>query len=265
MKTHLSGRVVLITGASSGLGEEIAYEAVKSGAQVILCARRMDRLKHVATKCRELSNNEKIHMYPLDLSSEESIKSCLDKVKRDVGKIDILVNNAGVGLFAPFLDITKEQTVQMMEVNVLGMISLTKRVAKTMMKSHSGHIIIVASQAAKMSTPKSSVYSATKFAALGYANALRLELKPYNVFVTTVNPGPIKTEFFDHADPTGTYLASVGSLALEPSKLAKKIVKSMWKKKREINTPTVMSLGSIGYQLFPRTGDFLAGTLFNKK
>ena len=85
-----------------------------------------------------------------------------------------------------------------------------------MAERRQGHIINIASMAGKMATAKSTVYSATKFAVLGFSNALRLELKPLGVAVTTVNPGPIETNFFDKADPSGSYLEKVGQIVLEP-------------------------------------------------
>ena len=108
------------------------------------------------------------------------------------------------------------------------------------------------------------MYSATKFAVLGFSNALRLELKPFGIHVTTVNPGPIETAFFDQADPSGNYLASLGTFVLEPTKLAKTIVKAMIHPKREINRPQVMGVAAKFYTLFPAIGDYLAGSLFNK-
>ena len=100
---------------------------------------------------------------------------------------------------------------------------------------------------------------------LGFSNALRLELKPANVYVTTINPGPIETNFFDLADPSGNYLANLGSVVLDPQKLAKVIVKRMGEPTREINRPRVMEAASRLYTLFPHVGDFLAGSIFNKK
>ena len=97
------------------------------------------------------------------------------------------------------------------------------------------------------------------------SNALRLELKPANIHVTTVNPGPIQTEFFDKADPSGQYLASLGNHVLDPKILAARIVRSMEHPVREINRPGYMEVAARFYTLFPAIGDFLAGGIFNKK
>ena len=100
---------------------------------------------------------------------------------------------------------------------------------------------------------------------LVFSNALRLELKPLGVAVTTVNPVPIATDFFDKADPSGSYLEKVSQLVLEPEKLAKTIVRSMKYPKREVNRPVLLEIAAKFYTLFPSLGDYLASGIFNKK
>lgn len=260
----LTGKTVLITGASSGLGEAIAYEAAKRHAKLILCARREDKLKVIAEKCIRLSN-ESCDYFSLDVSDFNCVEETLSIIETNNPKVDVLVNCAGFGLFEPFLETDIENTMKMFKVNVLGLMYLTQKIAIRMAEDTSGHIINIGSQAGKMATPKSSIYAATKFAVIGFSNSLRLELKPLGIAVTTVNPGPIKTNFFETADPSGDYLATLGKVALDPDKLAKKVVNIMGTDKREINAPFIMELGSKSYQLFPHIGDYLASTLFNKK
>lgn len=261
---NLKNKVVLVTGASSGLGEQICYEAAKQGAVVIVCARRIQLIGQVKEKCSQLSQNE-AYAFQLDVSDPQSIERMYAKVKEEVGVIDYLVNDAGFGYFADFVSFEQEKIREMFEVNVLGLMLLTQRVAIDMLEAKRGHIINIASMSGKMATPKSSIYSATKFAVLGFSNALRLELKPFGIAVTTVNPGPIATEFFDKADPSGSYLKNIGGLVIKPKKLAYKIVKQMKQPKREINQPIIMEIAAKAYQLFPRVGDFLAGGIFNQK
>lgn len=260
----LENKVVLVTGGSTGLGEQICYEAAKQGAIIIVCARRIHLIGQVKERCMELSQKP-AYAFQLDVANPQSIESLLEKVKQEVGTVDVLVNDAGFGHFEDFASFDMELARKMFEVNVMGMMLLTQKMAIGMLEQQSGHIINVSSMAGKMATPKSTVYSATKFAVLGFSNALRLELKPFNIFVTTVNPGPIKTEFFDKADPSGNYLENVGALILDPEKLAKQIVKQMMRPKREINQPIAMEVAARFYQLFPHIGDYLASGLFNKK
>lgn len=259
----LQDKIVLVTGGSAGLGEQICYEAAKKGAIVITCARRINLIGQVKEKCMALSGKE-AYAFQLDVSDPDSVTRMLERVKEEVGTVDILVNNAGYGIFENFTDFDPQQIYKMFEVNVLGMMVLTQKLAIDMLEQKQGHIINVASMAGKMATPKTAVYSATKFAVMGFSNALRLELKPHGIHVTTVNPGPIKTDFWE-ADPSGDYLKSLGNLVLDPQKVAKDIVRNMERPKREINRPRVMEAAARFYTVFPTIGDFLAGGLFNKK
>ncbi len=267
MKTSiedLAGKVVVITGGSAGLGEQIAYTCAEKGAVVVVCARRIQLIGKVRTEC-ERKRGVPAYAYQLDISSPENIDEIYEKITTEIGHVDVLVNCAGFGLFENFVDFDFEVARQMFEVNVLGLMYLTQKFAIDMSERGFGHIINIASQAGKIATAKSSVYSATKFAVIGFSNALRLELKPLGVFVTTVNPGPIATDFFDKADRSGEYLASVDWIVLNPKELAQKIVRSMGSSKREINSPVILEAASKFYQLFPHLGDYFAGSLFNKK
>lgn len=260
----LTDKVVVVTGGSAGLGEQICYEAAKSGAIVIVCARRQELSEKVRNKCMSLSQRSAF-AFPLDVSDPTSVEQVISKIYHQVGRVDVLVNNAGFGLFENFVDFDLEIAQKMFNVNVLGMMTLTQKIAIEMTKQRSGEIINIASMAGKMATAKSTVYSATKFAVLGFSNALRLELKPFGIHVMTVNPGPIRTNFFDLADPEGHYLQNVDAIVLDPQRLAATIVKHIGSRTREINRPRIMSAAAALYTLFPKVGDFLATEIFDKK
>lgn len=260
----LRNRVALVTGASSGLGEQIAYQLARKGAIVVVCARRKDRLEVVSRKCQELSGRLSMAV-KLDIAQPDQIERAVQKVENQLGPIDVLVNDAGFGLMEEFLDFKMEVAEKMFRVNVLGLMYMTKYVALRMASRNRGAIINIASVAGKIATPKSAVYSATKAAVLGYSNALRLELKPLGISVLTVNPGPIKTDFFNIADKTGHYLDNIGLLVLSSEKTARKIVQAIGTSRRELNVPYVFEVVHHFYQLFPWVGDYLAGSLFNKK
>ena len=263
-QNDLEDKIIVVTGGSAGLGEQICYEAAKKGAIVVVCARRINLIGKVKETCEELSG-KKAFSFQLNISDSENVETVFEKIITEVGQVDVLVNNAGFGIFENFLETDLTKAKEMFDVNVLGMMVFTQKVALQMAERKSGHIINVASMAGKMATAKSTIYSATKFAVLGFSNALRLELKPLNISVTTVNPGPIATDFFTHADPSGTYLKSVGMIVLEPNKLAKEIVASMGSFKREINRPRSFEGAHRLYTLFPHIGDFFAGGVLNKK
>ena len=263
-KASLNNKVVFITGASAGLGKQIAYESALKGATVIVTARRTDKLEEVKETCEKLSGKSAYYFH-LDVSDPEEIDEVLTKTTEKIGSIDILVNNAGFGHFEEFQTVDLDIAEKMMRVNVMGMMYASQFAAIHMAKKEEGHIINICSMSGKIATPKSTIYSASKFAVLGFSNALRLELKPLNVGVTTVNLGPVETNFFDIADKSGQYLEKIGGTVLNPKTVARKVVELMGTGKRELNMPKVMEFGSRLYVLFPTIGDYLAGNLFNKK
>ena len=235
--TNLVGKTVLVTGASSGLGEQLALAVASQGANVVLAARRRERLTQVADQCRLLSNGQAVAI------------TC------NVGRVADVDH-----VFA-----TIDELFGQLDVNTLGTMYVSQLAAQRMVKQHAGEIVNIASMAGKIATPKSAVYAASKAAVIAYDNALRLELKDAHVNVLTVNPGPIKTDFFKIADPTGHYLDRVDQLALNPVKFAELIVSKLGHQRRELNRPWVMSAANLGYQLAPKLGDWLTGTVFNFK
>ena len=166
--------------------------------------------------------------FNLDVANPNDVKEVFEQIAREIGEVDVLVNNAGYGIFKEAIETDVYEAKAMFDVNVLGLMACTSSVLPMMKRRKSGHIINIASQAGKMATPKSSLYSATKFAVLGYSNALRMELKNDHVFVTTVNPGPIATNFFETADESGNYVKSIEKFMLKPEDVARKIVAAMF-------------------------------------
>ncbi|MEH7236970.1 SDR family NAD(P)-dependent oxidoreductase [Bacillus sp. JJ1562] len=264
MNSRLKGKTIVITGASSGIGEKIAYLVAEQGASPILLARSYDQLEKIAQNIQVKYNIDCL-FYKLDVRDTDHVIEVFEDILRHVKTIDVLVNNAGFGVFANVVDAQIEQMKAMFEVNVFGLISCTKMVLPTMIEQNTGHIINIASQAGKIATPKSSVYSASKHAVLGFTNSLRMELSSTNIHVTAVNPGPIRTRFFDIADESGTYAKNVNRFMLDPNVVASKIVNAMLTPKREINLPGWMNAGSMFYTLFPRLVEKVGGKAFFKK
>lgn len=255
--------IVIITGASSGLGWEIATQAAEKGYQPVLLARRKDKLESLAEEIQKRYAVD-CPIYSLDMTDREAVGETAADLLITYPP-DILVNCAGFGLFEEFAAIPFATIEKMFATNVQGLMQLTQLLLPAMQERKSGHIINIASQAGKIATPKSAVYSATKYAVLGFSNALRMELAPENIYVTTVNPGPIATNFFDIADSSGNYLKSVGFLVLDPKKVAHKIVSIFGKKKREINLPFAMNIGTRIYQIMPSLIEVLGKRAFMKK
>lgn len=264
VREQLKGKNIVITGASGGIGAEIARLCAASGANLVLLARSIDKLVQLQTQLQQ-KHQVKVDVYQLDVSDTNQVKEVFTDIFIKMEHIDILVNNAGYGIFREAHQASFDEIKGMFDVNVVGLMACTSMVLPKMRERRSGHIINIASQAGKIATPKSSVYSATKHAVLGFTNALRMEVSDYNVLVTSVNPGPIATNFFNIADEKGTYVKNVQRFMLQPDYVAGKVVDSMLTKTREINLPRWMNMGSIVYVLFPRLFERLGKKAFNQK
>ncbi|MFB3166043.1 SDR family oxidoreductase [Neobacillus sp. 179-C4.2 HS] len=264
VREQLKGKNIVITGASGGIGAEIAKLCAESGANLVLIARSIEKLKQLQMELQQ-KHQVRVEVYQIDVSDTEKVKEVFTAIFAEIGEVDILVNNAGFGVFREAHAATMDEIKGMFNVNVVGLMACTTMVLPKMRERRFGHIINIASQAGKIATPKSSVYSATKHAVLGYTNSLRMELSDYNVFVTSVNPGPIATNFFNIADEKGTYVKNVQKFMLQPEYVARKVVDSMLTKTREINLPRWMNMGSVVYVLFPRLFERIGKKAFNKK
>jgi uncharacterized protein len=260
----LQGKNIVITGASGGIGAEIAKLCATRGANLVLLARSVDKLEQLK-KDLESRYSIKVYVHRLDVSDTNEVESVFQMIFKEITTIDVLVNNAGFGVFREAHEATIEEMKSMFEVNVVGLMACTSMVLPKMRDRRFGHIINIASQAGKIATTKSSVYSATKHAVLGYSNSLRMELADHQVFVTTVNPGPIATNFFNIADEKGTYVKNVQKFMLKPEYVAETVVNAMLTKTREINLPRWMNLGSVVYTLFPRAFERIGRKAFNQK
>lgn len=257
-------KTILITGASSGIGKSIALEAAKKGYRLVLVARDLEKLEKVADDCRKWCK-EPVYFGKMDLRNPQEIKKMVAEIYKEAGNIDILVNNAGFGLTDYFLNADLNKAEEMFQVNVFGLMHLTQEVALRMTQQKKGHIFMIASMAGKLATPKSSLYSAGKAAVIAFANGIRLELEPMGIRVTTVNPGPVDTPFFDQFDPEGTYLSKIDKHVLTSEQIAVPIMRTIGKKKREINLPFVMDAGAKLSSLFPSIADWMILNFFDKK
>jgi NAD(P)-dependent dehydrogenase (short-subunit alcohol dehydrogenase family) len=182
------GKRVLITGCSSGFGMLAAVGAAKAGYDVVATMRNLDKrgiLENALARA-----GVKATIDALDITDEEAIKTIVTKY----APIDILVNNAGILIMGSFLDITTDEARRIFETNYFGTVTLTRMAAEQMIRSGGGTIINVASLAGRMGHPFNAAYSASKHALIGFSRSIRLELKPYNIKVVSVEPGYHKTE-----------------------------------------------------------------------
>jgi short-subunit dehydrogenase len=183
----MKNEIVLLTGASSGIGFETALLLQQSGYKVYAAARRTDRLKKL--------ESQGISILSIDVTSDVSMQQAVQSIIDREGRIDVLINNAGYGSFGSLEEVPMEEARQQFEVNVFGLARLTQLVIPHMREKQYGKIVNIASVAAHIYQPLGSWYHSTKFAVEGLSDCLRVELKPFGIKVILVEPGPIKSEW----------------------------------------------------------------------
>ncbi len=191
----LSGKVALVTGASSGIGEATALTLAGEGARVAIAARRAERLNDLAACIRQIGGEA----LPItaDITDEAQASAMVARTLQHFGRLDMLMAVAGVGVAAPFENTTTDEYRQMVDVNILGLLYSINAALPAMKRQGSGHIVIVSSGTGRYIHP-SVVYSGTKHAASAMAESLRREIGKDGVRVTSIEPGAVKTEFVSH-------------------------------------------------------------------
>lgn len=254
-----SGKTVVITGASSGIGKESALEFAKLRASVVLVSRDTNKLEEVA---KELSKYQtQILVCTCDVSQKDQVNQMNKKVLEKFGTIDVLVNNAGFGIYGNFNDLKVEEIESQMETNYLGMVYCTKTFLPKMLEQKSGHIVNVASVAASFGIPGMTGYCASKFAMLGFSESLYHELKGSGVGITVVSPIMVRTNFFNHNSfnkmPRYT-------TALSANAVAKAVVKAASSPRLEIVVPQFVRIAIWFKQTFPYLINPIVGGIFRR-
>jgi uncharacterized protein len=263
---NFKNKIVLITGASSGIGKQTALEFAKKGANLILVARRKDKLELVA---KEL---EKFHTIILvcqcDVSNKDQVKEMSKTVLEKFGTVDILVNNAGFAIFGSVSDLSIDEIESQMETNYFGMIYCIKNFLPTMLNKKSGHIVNVASVAASFGLPGIASYCASKFAMLGFSEGLKHELKNTGIGITVVSPIMVRTNFFDHS--SFEKIPKYSPTSLSSKTVANAILKASNSPRLEIIVPSVVRSAvwmknTFPYFINPILGKFFKNMLNSKK
>ncbi|XP_032678248.1 dehydrogenase/reductase SDR family member 7 [Odontomachus brunneus] len=196
--SSLKGKKVWIVGASSGIGEELAYVLAETGCKLILSARRTAELERVKKNCLEINNNlhdDDVEAYPLDLLNFDFHKEAFQHVINKFGELDILVNNAGRSQRAQWENIKLEVDKDMFNLDVFSILSLSRLAVKHFLQTGKGHIVVTSSIAGIQAIPSSASYCGAKHALHGYFNALLTEHSDKNIKVTIACPGPVQTNF----------------------------------------------------------------------
>ncbi|WP_438480534.1 SDR family NAD(P)-dependent oxidoreductase [Oleiharenicola lentus] len=224
---QISGQVVIITGASAGIGEATARRLARAGAQVVIAGRRLDRLETLA---RELdATGARALAVAGDVTSDADRRALVAATLEKFGRIDVLVNNAGYGTRGPVELVSVEAIRKNYETNIFSLIALTQLVIPRMRERRAGCIINIGSVAGKIARPMSSIYDSTKHALEAITDGLRGEMKPFGVRVALIRPGLISTEFIDVANQvssdfttdTGPYAPYVAGFRTEYLKVRK--------------------------------------------
>ena len=254
MSVFFDDKIVWITGASSGIGESLAYEFARQGAKLILSARNEKELNRVKDNCS--STPENIFILPLDLTLSADIESRSMIAMAKWGRIDYLVNNAGIASRGPVVDTEMEVYRKIMETNFFGSIALTKAVLPAMLSAKKGHIVVVSSMAGKLGSPLLSTYSSSKHALHGFFDALRSEIYQDNISVTLICPGYIHTNIsYNAVAADGSKFGKMDenqANGMSPDECAKRIVEAIYHEKQEVYMGGKEVLGVYLKRFFPR-------------
>jgi NADP-dependent 3-hydroxy acid dehydrogenase YdfG len=225
MSIDLSGRVVAITGASSGIGEATALACVEAGASVALAARRADRIDALAQRIND--DGGLAIAVPTDVADERQARAFVEQTYERLGRLDALVNNAGVMLLGPVTGADTAEWRRMIDANLYGVLYCSHAALPLMQQQGSGHIVNVSSVAGRIASAGSAVYNMTKWGVNGFSEGLRQEALHANVRVTIVEPGAVGTELLSHNNDAVQAMAAKlfeGVKPLEASDIADAIV-----------------------------------------
>lgn len=238
-KIDVKGKVVMIVGASSGIGEACAQVFYEEGCKLILCARRLGELERIQNDLIQTKTQApQPTIMALDITKFESITDIIQSCSKMHGGIDIIINNSGISYRGKVVDTSLQVDQSLMDVNYFGHIVIVKSLLKEMIEKRSGHFVFVSSLQGKLSIPYRSAYAASKHALQGFADCLRSEVDKYNVRVTVISPAYVKTKLSLNA------LTSDGSLhgvmddnqksGMDPLEVASAILESVTAQKNEV-------------------------------
>lgn len=225
------GDVVVVTGASRGIGRETAIEFAKKGCRVALLARDEALLEKVKKEISDLRSNAMV--VPCDVSVESECHAAIKKVVSSWGRVDILINNAGYGHYSSVEDMDTKSLEQIFKTNLFGAMWCIQAAIPFMKEKKRGHIVNISSIIGKRAFPFMSAYCSSKFALTALDESLGLELKPYKIGVSLVCPGYTSTEFQKNAKTSGERPNLRQQLGMKPARVAKAIVCAVrWNKRR---------------------------------
>ena len=249
----MTAKLVLITGASSGIGEALAKRYGRAGAHVLLLARNAARLAAVADAVRESGGTATA--FPIDLADAKAIEETSATIAREIGIPDVLVNNAGAGRWLPLLKTTAKEALSMIEVPYLAAFNLTRAFLPYMLARHSGAIACVTSPASYLVWPNANAYIAARQALKGFTDALRSEVRGTGITVTLVVLGTVETPYWEHNPGSRENLPKTNPAlvpTLTPEQAAEAIFAGVEARKRTVVKPAIFRVLFLLNALAPR-------------
>jgi short-subunit dehydrogenase len=252
-----------VTGASAGIGKALAIELASGGTNLILCARRSERLRELA---QQLSAQHKIQteVFVADLTQASAPEQIFAFTRNKGIRVDLLINNAGFGAYGEFVSLEAQRLLDMVQVNCSAVVHLTRLYLPEMVNRREGDVLIVASTAAFQAVPYISTYAATKAFDLIFAEGLAEEVKPYGIRVCALCPGSTESEFHEVAGQT--HVTSMAKRRETPEKVARTGLQALAKGKSYVISGTANYWGAQSQRLAPRRlVTRIAGKLFRPK
>ncbi len=239
---NISGKTVLITGASSGVGAAISKAMANAGGRVLLLARRENELQRVADEIKQAGGEARV--YPVDLANASAVMEMARRITAEVGTPDIIVNNAGSGKWRFTEETSPEEAVQMMTVPYFSAFFVTRAFMPDMLKRNSGHIVNISSVGSRFVWPGATAYLAARWAVRGFSEALQADLYHTGIGVTLYESGVIKSPYWEHNPGSLERVPKMGLLvpALTPEQVGQAVVKGVECNKRLVVVPFLMRL-----------------------
>lgn len=253
----IKGSLVLVTGASSGMGAAIAKAMAKAGGRLVLLARRKETLDKVAADISSAGGEART--YPVDLADADAVAAVASRITQELRTPDIIVNNAGAGRWLFVDETSPAEAVEMMAVPYFAAFNVTHAFLPAMLKRNSGHIVNISSVGSRFVWPGATAYLAARWAVRGFTEALRADLDSTGIGVTLYESGVVKSPYWEHNTGSRERVPKMGNLVpeLTPEQVGNAIVRGVERNKRLIVIPFLMKLTYWQHAVFPRVVQWL--------